>query len=168
MTTYGITSFESDINKGKTGEEIFISDFLEFLHVQYVNVTMSQGYQVIDADMKTAAGLYEIKNNYKDDKQIIIEEYTNYNQAFGVISMGWFYKSKANMLVFLSKDTRAMILIPFTPEFKAHYEIIKEQYTLIPNKISFKGDRKWQSAFRKIPLTAINGYFAYYKKVEGK
>ena len=166
MTTYGATSFEADIQKGKTGEEIFINDFLEFLHVQYVNVTMSQGYQVIDADMKTSAGLYEIKNNYKDDKQIIIEEYTNYNKDLGIISLGWFYKSKANMLVFLSKNTRAMILVPFTSEFKAHYESIKGKYELIPNRISFNGNRKWQSAFRKIPLTAINGYFAYYKKVE--
>lgn len=163
--TYYQTNFTDDIRRGKIGETIFIDDFLNFLKIKYQDVTGNQGFQVIDADMLSRIGLYEIKTNYKDDKQIIIEEYTNINHELGPLSQGWFYKSKADTLVFISKDTRAMVLIPFTENFKAHYESIKETYPLIRNGLSTKDKRKWQSAFRKIPLSAINGMFAYYKRV---
>lgn len=165
--TYGVTSFSSDIQQGKVGEAIFVRDFLEFLHIKYQDVTGVHGFQVIDSDFAAAVGRYEIKANYKDDKQIIIEEYTNVNPALGAISLGWFYKSKADTLVFLSKTTRTMILMPFTQNFKNHYELIKSSYSLINNKMSERDGRKWQSAFRKIPLSAVNGYFAYYKLIGG-
>jgi hypothetical protein len=165
-TTYSVTTFEKDIQKGKPGENIFVEDFLEFLKVNYENVTDVQGFRVIDTDFTSFVGSYEIKTNYKDNKEIIIEEYTNINKAYGPISYGWFYKSSADTLVFISKKTRAMILVPFSKEFKQHYETIKENQKLIWNRVSqnYKGD-KWQSAFRKIPLSLINGYFAYYNKV---
>lgn len=159
------TSFEIDIKHGKIGEQIFAEDFLKFLNINYEDVTGKQGFQVIDSDYLAKIGLYEIKTSYKDNKIIIIEDYTNINKELGRISAGWFYKSKADMLVFISKATRAMILVPFTDEFKAHYEAIKENYELRWNRISVRGDNSWQSAHRKIPLSAINGYFAYYKKV---
>jgi hypothetical protein len=163
--TTGITLFENDIKRGKVGEQIFTEDFLQFLHIEYEDVTNSQGFQVIDSDYLAKIGLYEIKANYKDNKQVIIEEYTNHNEQLAPISYGWFYKSKADILVFISKATRAMILIPFTDEFKAHYEAIKDGYELQRNRISVHNGCQWQSAFRKVPLSAINGYFAYYKKV---
>lgn len=159
------TSFMDDIMRGKVGEQIFTEDFLDFLHIKYEDVTGRQGFQIIDSDFLAKIGLYEIKTNYKDDKIIIIEEFTNYNESLAPISRGWFYKSKADMLVFISKTTRAMILIPFTEQFKEHYENIKNGYELILNKISVHNGNRWQSAFRKIPLSSINGYFAYYKKI---
>jgi len=42
------TSFEKDLARGKVGEQIFIEDFLDFLNIQYEDVTSSQGFQVID------------------------------------------------------------------------------------------------------------------------
>ncbi len=163
--TYALTNFENDIKYGKPGEDIFAEDFLNFLGVKYENVTGKQGFRIIDTDFSSFIGNYEIKTNYKDDKNIIIEEFTNINENYGPISYGWFYKSKCDTLVFLSKNTRTMILIPFTNEFKAHYEKIKAGYDLKWNNISQnnQGD-KWQSAYRRIPLDAMNGYFAFYRK----
>lgn len=159
------TSFKNDIQRGKVGEQIFTEDFLQFLNVEYEDVTGRQGFQLIDSDYLAKIGLYEVKANYKDNKIIIIEEFTNCNEQLGPISYGWFYKSKADMLVFISKATRAMILIPFTDKFKVHYETIKDSYDLIRNRVTEHNSSYWQSAFRKLPLSAINGYFAYYKKV---
>lgn len=162
---YSTTKMVSDIQTGKVGESIFVDDFLKFMHIQYRDVTGTQGFRVIDSDYLTKIGLYEIKTNYHDDKKIIIEEYTNINEELCQLSFGWFYKSKANVLVFISKQTRMMILIPFTEEFKKHYENIKESYNLIRNKVSIRNGRKWQSAFRIIPLDALSGYFAIYKRI---
>ena len=160
-----VTQFTNDIAIGRVGERIFVEDFLHFLNIKYEDVTGNQGYQVMDADMLARVGLYEIKANYKDNKQVIIEEYTNINEALAPISMGWFYKSKADTLVFVSRTTRTMILLPFTSRFKDHYEIIKGAYELKRNWVSRHENRKWQSAYRCVPLEAISGYFAYYKLV---
>lgn len=159
----GITNFVSDISRGKIGEEIFVNDFLKFMGISFKDVTGVQGFRVIDSDFIAASGLYEIKTNYKDDKQLIIEEFTNVSEQYAPRSFGWFYKSKADVLVFISKVTHAMIIVPFSREFKLHYETIKDNYELKLNKVSQFNGRKWQSAFRRIPLEAINGYFAYYK-----
>jgi len=162
------TDFKQDIKRGKVGELIFQEDFLEFLGINYEDVTGRQQFQAIDQDFLGSIGTYEIKTNYKDNDQIIIEEFTNSNEAFGPKSMGWFYKSKADILVCISKDTRMMILIPFTPAFKEHYETIKDDYELLSNRPSEgKNGRKWQSAFRRIPLEAIAGYYAKYQKMPG-
>ena len=165
MNTYGITQFDKDVVRGKAGEKIFIEDFLEFLNITYVDVTSSQGFRIIDNDFVSKIGMYEVKLNYRDDKNIIIEEYTNYNESLGKKSYGWFYKSQTDMFVFISKATRTMILLPFTDKFKEYYESIKDNFPLKLNRISISGNNKWQSAFRVIPLSLINGYFAYYKKI---
>jgi hypothetical protein len=164
MNIYETTSFTQDIGRGRVGERIFAKDFLEFLNIHYEDVTDAQRYRIIDSDYLASVGLYEIKANYKDDKQIIIEEYTNINEMLSRKSYGWFYKSKADMLVFISKKTRAMILIPFTDGFKEYYESIKDNYELKWNKISVHNGRRWQSAYRRIPLDKLSGYFAYYKR----
>lgn len=164
MTYIQTTDFYKDIATGKVGEAIFVSDFLDFLHLSYKDVTGVNGYQVLDTDFVSPIGLYEIKANYRDDQNLIIEEYSNVNELLGRITMGWFYRSKANVLVFVSKMTRSMVIVPFTPEFKKHYETIKANYELKHNRISIKGASKWQSAYRQIPLKAINGYFAIYRK----
>jgi len=160
-----ITHFQDDIKKGHIGEEIFKRDFLQFLNIKYEDVTGRQAFQAIDSDYLSKIGLYEIKTNYKDNKIIIIEEYTNINTDLAPVSYGWFYKTKADMLVFISKETRAMIMIPFTENFKNHYSKIKDKYELIKNHLSESGGQRWQSAFRKLPLESINGFFSYYKKI---
>ena len=161
------TSFTEDIKYGSLGEEIFRKNFLEFLNIKYINVTGYQQFQVIDADYLTKIGLYEIKLNYKDNKQLIIEDFTNCNEDLGVISMGWFYKTKADLIIFISKETKIMIFLPFTNIFKQYYENIKTQFELTLNKISInKNGSRWQSAFRRIPFDALNGYISIYKKLD--
>jgi len=166
QTTIGTTDFKQDIKRGKLGELIFKDDFLEFLGIQYEDVTGRQQFQAIDQDFIGSIGTYEIKTNYKDDDRIIIEEFTNVDKTYGPESAGWFYKSKADVLVCISKKTRMMILIPFTPAFKEYYETIKDNYELYKNRVSIGSNgRKWQSAFRRMPLEAINGYYAKYQKI---
>ena len=157
--------FEKDIAKGKIGEDIFIEDFLNFLNIKYKDVTGCQQFQAIDSDFLTSIGTYEIKLNYKDNRKIIIEEYTNVNESLSKISYGWFYKSKADLLVFISKQTRTMVLIPFDENFKKHYNEIKEKSELRRNRITCHEGKKWQSAFRVIPLDLLSGYYSMFKKM---
>jgi len=160
------TSFEQDIKYGNLGEDIFKKNFLEFLNIKYENVTGCQQFQIIDTDFIAKIGLYEVKLNYKDNKQLIIEEYTNINESLAPISKGWFYKTKADLIVFVSKATKIMILLPFTNDFKFHYECISEDFELKRNKISVHNGREWQSAFRIIPFKNLEGYISVYKKLE--
>lgn len=159
------TDFRTDIARGKTGEGIFKCDFLDFLGIEYVDVTNCQKFQVVDTDYKTKIGTYEIKTNYRDDRKIIIEEYTNKNTDLGPISLGWFYKTEADLLIFISKKTRTMVFVPFTDQFRIQYEKIKEKFQLRPNKISQEGNRQWQSAFRMIPLDSMPGFYSMYKRI---
>ena len=159
------TCFMQDIKRGVYGEDIFRAEFLDFLGIEYIDVTGCQQFQVIDTDFKTKIGMYEIKTNYKDNRQVIFEEYTNINKKLCPISYGWFYKSKADLLIFISKKTHTMVFIPFTQKMKEHYEQIKNNFKLWHNKVSFKGHKKWQSAYRRIPLKSIAGYYSMYKKI---
>jgi len=161
-----MNDFFQDIASGKVGEDIFKQDFLDFLNIEYEDVTNCQKFQIIDSDFLAKIGLYEIKTNYKDDDKIVIEEYTNINEKLGKINYGWFYKTKADILVFASKATRTMIFIPFGEKFKNHYESIKDNHNLIHNQISvnYKNNSKWQSAFRKIELSSIKGYYSKYRR----
>jgi len=158
------TDFINDINKGKIGELIFKEDFLEFLNINFINVTGCQQFQVIDSDYLTKIGIYEIKTNYKDDEFLIFEDFTNINEELGKKSCGWIYKSKADLIVFISKNTKTMIFLPMTDKFKKYYELIKNNFELIWNRISIKDNQRWQSAFRKVPFNKLNGYISEYKK----
>jgi hypothetical protein len=158
------TKFQSDISSGRIGELIFKDDFLDFLNIKYQDVTGCQQYQVIDSDFLSKIGLFEIKSSYKDDKKIVIEEYTNVNECLGKISYGWWHKSRADLIIFVSKTTRTMIFLPFTQALKDHYEAIKFKYELIRNKETQHNGSRWQSAFRKIDLQDLRGYFSCYKK----
>jgi len=156
--------FKTDIAYGNKGIEIFKTDFLEFLNINYTDVTNCQQFQVIDTDFLTKIGLYEIKLNYKDDEYLIIEEYTNINSELCPISKGWFYKTKADLIISISKNTRTMVFLPFTEKFKEYYELNKNNYSLFKNRLTIKDDKKWQSAFRKLPFSFFNGYISIYKK----
>ena len=87
------------------------------------------------SDFLTKIGLYEIKLNYKDNKQLIIEEYTNINEKLGKVSLGWIYKTKADLVVSISKNTGAMVFLPMTTQFKEYYESIKESKKLFLKKV---------------------------------
>jgi hypothetical protein len=164
MGQRGITSFTDDIKKGVAGEIIFQQDFLDFLGINYQNVTGCQQYQVIDTDYLTKIGTYEIKSNYKDNDKLIFEEYTNYNAELGKISLGWLYKTTADLIVFVSKDSRTMIFLPFTEAFKLHYATIRDETKLNMNRVTVYGNCKWQSAFRIVPFELLNGFISVYVK----
>ena len=160
-----MTDFFQDINKGKIGEQIFVEDFLNFLKIEYKDVTGCQKYQVIDSDFITGVKTYEVKANYKDNEILIFEDYTNINKQLSKISLGWIYKTKADLIVFISVKTRTMILLPFNDLFKDNYKTIREQTKLIKNNISVKGNSKWQSAYRKVPFDLLKGYISIYKRI---
>jgi len=160
-----MSDFFEDIKKGSIGEQIFIDDFLNYLGIKYIDVTGCQKFQVIDTDYLTTIGTYEIKTNYKDNKVLILEEYTNISEEYGNISLGWMYKTQSNLIIFISKETRTMIFLPFTDRFKEYYKTIAQQYELIKNKPSHNKGKYWQSAFRKIPFDALNGYISIYKRI---
>ena len=160
------TDFVIDIEKGRIGESIFRNDFLDFLNIEYTNVTGCQQFQVIDADYITKIGLCEVKNNYKDNCMLIFEDYTNINTELSPRSLGWVYKTKADLIVFVSQKTRDMILLPFSDNFKAHYSFIRKNTELVKNRISVGSNgNKWQSAFRRVPFNLLNGYISEYKKL---
>lgn len=154
-----MTDFLADINRGKVGEVIFKEDFLQFLNINYQDVTGCQKFQIIDADFLTKIGLYEIKTNYRDNQTLIFEDYTNYKT-----SLGWVYKTKADLIIFVSKHTRTMVFLPFNDRFKQHYKFIRENTELEMNKITQNEGRTWQSAFRRVPFSLLDGYISVYKK----
>lgn len=161
-----MTSFELDKLKGKIGEDIFREDFLDFLNIKYKDVTGMQKFQIIDTDYLTSIGSYEIKTNYKDDNILCFEEYTNFNKRYGKISLGWTYKTNADLIVFISKKSRTMVFLPFNERFKKHYKYIRDNTKMLPNRVSTRDGRQWQSSFRKVPFNMLNGYISVYKKLK--
>ncbi len=166
MSQNNTTDFFLDISRGKVGEQIFVEDFLNFLSIEYEDVTGCQKFQVIDSDFLAKIGTYEIKTNYKDDKKLVFEDYTNINDNLGKVSLGWIYKTKADIIVFVSKRTRTMILLPFTDRFKEHYSFIRDNTELVLNRITTKNNSKWQSAYRRVPFEMLSGFISVYKKIE--
>jgi len=156
------TDFIADIGKGKAGELIFREDFPEFLNINYEDVTGCQKFQIIDSDFIAKIGLYEIKTNYKDNKILIFEDYTNINNP---VSLGWVYKTKADVIIFLSKETRTMVFLPFNEGFKDHYKYIRDNTSLVKNKITIHNGNQWQSAFRRVPFEMLKGYISIYRKL---
>ena len=151
------TSFEEDKKRGKEGEQIFKEDFLDFLGITYEDVTGCQQFQVIDTDYLTKIGTYEVKANYKDNKMLVFEDWSNVNK-----SLGWIYKTQADLLVFVSMKTRTMIFLPFTERFKKHYGYIKQNTKQLFNT-SKKNGQTWKSAYRKVPFDMLAGYISVYR-----
>lgn len=161
-------SFEESIAKGKIGEIIVKEDFLEFLNIKYQDVTGCQQFQVIDTDyVATIGGRLEVKTSYKDNKELIIEDYTDYRPEINRTSLGWFEKTGANLILFVSKTTRTIVFMPMTQRLKVHYWKIRNDFTLTRNATTTNkfGDT-WQSAYRKLPFTALHGYISVYKKID--
>jgi hypothetical protein len=161
-------SFEESIAKGKIGEIIVKEDFLEFLNIKYQDVTGCQQFQVIDTDyLATIGGRLEVKTSYKDNKELIIEDYTDYRPELGKTSLGWFEKTQANLILFVSKTTRAIVFMPMTQRLKVHYWKIRNDFQLVRNmKTSNRYGDTWQSAYRRIPFSALHGFVSVYKKID--
>ena len=161
-------SFEESIAKGKVGELIVKQDFLDFLNIKYQDVTNCQQFQVIDTDyLASVGGRLEVKSNYKDKKELVIEDFTDYRPEIGKTSLGWFEKTQANLIIFVSPTTRAMIFMPMTQRLKMHYWKIRNEYQLIRNMATTnKYSDVWQSAYRRIPFSALRGFISVYKKLD--
>lgn len=158
-------NFIQDIEKGRVGEDIFRKEFLDFLKVKYKDVTNCQAYQIIDSDFLSDIGLIEVKSNYKDNNQLIIETYTNCNLSLGAKSWGWVYKSKADLIVFISVKTHTMVFLPFNDKFKRHWTVIKGQTVAKRNNITEHNGKLWQSSFRIVPFNLLDGYISIYQKL---
>lgn len=152
--------FEESKKIGKKGEEIFRKNFLEFLGFKFRDVSDKQAYQIMGIDFKTEIGQYEIKANYKDNENLLIEECSKIEHG-KLEPNGWFYTTKARMIVFVSNETETMIFLPLTDEFRTYYESIKNDYRLFHNQSS-RGKKTWRGAFRVIPFEALKNYISIY------
>lgn len=160
-----ITNFYDDIEKGKIGEEIFKTDYLDYNNIKYADVRKQPEYQKQDIDFVTRYYTYEVKTNYKDNQYLILEEYTNCNKDLGPITYGWLSKSQADRLVFVSKETRTMIFLNFSETFKECYLEIRNNYQLVKNRITdFQNGNKRQGAYRQIYLNDLKAFTKEYKK----
>ena len=163
-----IQSFNSDIKKGTVGEQIFIQDYLKEQNIKYLDMTENPDSRKIDVDF-IADYSYEIKNNYKDNLWICIEEYTNIEPKLGPVSYGWAKKTEAEKVVFISAKTRTMIILNWNNEFKRRYNAIRKDYTLQLNRITKYENSGWnvqfrQGAYRYIPLSEFEGMYQIYQK----
>lgn len=165
-----VTEFQKDIQTGKVTEGIFKNDFVKFLNMHFCDVSNDKDYQKTDIDITLPNGTFDIKSwsdYFAIDKKrrIVIEDYTNWNEEYGAISKGWFYKSEANFIAYVNKKTRLMILLRFDSFFKEKFlqlvdnGVIQRSY----NKVSQdKNGNQWQSSFYIVPLEMIQGCFSYY------
>jgi len=161
------TDFDDDRNKGLIAENIFENDYLSFFNIPFKDVSKNPAYQKKDIDYVVAGGKgYEVKNNYKDDEKLFIEDYADYNEELGIKKEGWWYKSEANWIVFVSDETRTMIFLKRTKQLYDRYEEIKENYQLHSYTTSYRNDSDstWQSAFRVVPLSEFEGFYSFHWK----
>jgi len=157
------TNFQNDLEKGQIGEKFFINDFSDFFEIDFSNVSKDVEYQKLKVDFASSLGLFEVKFNYNELDWITIEEYSNVNN---LKPDGWWYKTRATYLVFVSKyENYPMIFLKMSDDVRKTYEKIKEKYPLEKNKISTSKGNNWQSAYRKIPLKIFKGHYAKFKKI---
>ena len=154
-----------NIAEGSKGEKIFEEDFFKFFGSTFENLGADMCARKYDIDYETPNGMFwEVKNNYKDNLILIIEEKTNCDEGYGPITLGWIYTSNANYFVFVSEQTRTMIFVENTQKFKDHYHNIKLGIPENRNQVSIKDGKQWQSSFRRIPLKLLTGFYSFYVK----
>jgi hypothetical protein len=163
--------FNQDLLKGATGEEIFETRYLKPLQdkgYEYKDVSSDPYYRKRDIDFVMSGkfnATFEIKNNYKDDEYLFIEEYGNVDEEYGPMKKGWWYYTKANYLVFVSKQTHTLVILSMNAKTRQLYEEMKDGFTLQKNLVSINRTNggQWQSAFRRIPLYIFEGQYKIIK-----
>lgn len=163
--------FNTDKKLGLSGEQIFEERFLKPLvskGYDYRDVTNDPQYRRADIDFiwpKWKNGTFEVKNNYKDDGYLFIEEDHNVDAQFGPLKKGWWYHTQAQFIAFVSRTTGTIVVLTIDKDTKAIYEEVKGQYELRTNQISinrFNPDprtNRWQSTFRRIPISVFMGKY---------
>lgn len=158
----GTTKFINDIDKGKVAEAIFNNNILSFMGIPFADVSGDKKYQDMKIDVIGHGFSVDVKT-YTMPGFCIIEEYTNYTKEFGDISLGWFDKSKASLIVYVCVKDGGMVILRFDARFKDWYINNKANYELKLNKVSEHNGRRWQSAYRAIPIKDLIGFVSYYK-----
>lgn len=150
------TNFYNDLAKGETGEDRF-SKWCKGRGWYCVDVTKENLFRKDKIDFLIyATGLgcvtVDVKDSYKDNGQLVIEECTNYPNKDG-----WLYTSKANFVVFTSEQTFIWLDMR-EGKFLEWWKRNNYNYQLHDNKRTTKDGRTWQSAFRVVPLEEIRQF----------
>lgn len=141
-------NFQNDVQKGKQAEDKFI-EYLNKHNKKWVDVRNNQFARQRDVDFlvwSPKLNLWEeieIKNNYKQDRKLIIEETEDLDKG----SKGWWYYCKADYLIF--SGTSEFVILKFCPQAKQMYENVKPIYPLIKNHF---GTTVCHSAYRRVDL----------------
>jgi len=152
MKIHHKTIWEQDLKKGKVKEEIFKEDFLHFLDIGFIDVSNDKEYQKKDVDLvlQKVMGNIDVKS-YKDRNYISLEEMNCVESG----RKGWMYESEANFFVFVSTNTRAMLILKNDKELQNWWQINKTRFQLKTNETKSK-DSIWHSQYRNIPLKELN------------
>ena len=165
--------FQTDLKSGFSGERIFEEKVLKPMNkkgYEYKDVSDEPFYRKRDIDFiwtNVKNGTFEVKNSYRDDDFLYIEELGNCDETLAPLSKGWWYYTQAKFLAFVSKDTGTIVLLQMDDTTKFIYEMAKERYELRKNKVSINRNQscnnKWQGAYRRIPLSLFNGKYKIIK-----
>jgi hypothetical protein len=159
-------SFEKCITEGKICEALFSDHYLTPFGLQVADVTNIKQYQKIGADFIASLGhKWECKGNYRDNLEIIIEDWSDYRPEINQFIPGWFFTSTADVIVSISKKTVNVVGMKRSKKLVDDYNKIKNYYRLIRNDISYdlRGN-VWRSAFRVIPCEIIKEHLFFLIK----
>ena len=145
-----MTKFQEDYETGDIGVAIFIGYFGISQVFKDVPIAQKEDYDIL-----MNGSTFELKTNYHDNGNIFFEEWTNREKGL----KGWIATSKADYIVFISKDTKLMLMYDLNALrawYKTNYQFIKGLCPLRKNKptTGLYGDI-WCSEYRVLTLDQI-------------
>jgi hypothetical protein len=155
----GETSWFKDLRKGKAGEQRY-KGWLQQHNYKFIDLSHNPTAQRADIDLKIKVGerwrFFEIRNNYRDDYRIIIEEWAN----LGTRKKGWWYTTKADFLVCCGRTT--FVVLAVNNHTRRCFDWVRGEYPERFNEVSRNGTT-WQSSFRCVPLEVFDGAYLIKK-----
>lgn len=151
------TTWNNSLNKGKIKEQIFKEDFLNYFEIGFIDVSLEKDYQRAGVDIisQCLSGI-DVKS-YNDNKYISLEEMSIVERNV----KGWIYTSKAKFFVFVSIQTRTMLILKNNDSFQKWWNENKSKFKLKTNQTT-KDNDTWHSQYRNVPLKNLN--VSWYKK----
>ena len=154
------TLFNEDVSKGTRGERYFLDHFITPNNLRYDDI--SDEHIPVDFRIQDSSNTIlsvDIKNNYKDNEKIVIEEWVNINSRLGKLIPGWVFKTNSDFIISISERSGDMIFInmkkfkPFFQDVFLNDQELTDQCPLIKNTITIWGNG-WrnQCAFRMVPF----------------